>query len=228
MSSLVLAGVSVLLGLVLGSLVVWVLTRGRRREARKPEIHADFVVQRIRSVGRLVGLEVCAKEIATSTRGLSWLPPLLLSQARVAMIFRFEKQYSVNLAKLPDDAVSEDVPGRYTLTLPRPEGRLRLLDVSPYDIQAGKVLGLLDVIPVGAATQKDLMDHAQHQAAELYGQADERYEAEAMHSVERQLESLLSMFGVDVRIAWDTDPALERLERETAPPEIAGTIGAVA
>lgn len=216
MPSLVIAGVSVVLGLVIGALVVWVLTRRLRgRAGRKPEIHAEFVIQRVRAVGRLVGLEVCAKEIATSTRGLSWLPPLILSQARVAMIFRFEKQYSVNLGKIPDGAVTEHGPGRYTLVLPKPEGHLRLLDVTPYDIQAGKVLGLLDVIPVGAATQKELMDSAQNQAAELYGQADERYEAEAMHSIERQLASLLAMFGVDVTVEWERAEATEEQSADT-------------
>ncbi len=204
MDSLVFAGIAVTLGMLVGALAVWYLSKPlRRKKDRKPaEIHAEFVIQRVRAVGRLVGLEVSAKEIATSTRGLSWLPPLILSQARVAMIFRFEKQYSVDLAKIATDAVSELGPDRFTITLPKPEGRLRLLDVVPYDIQAGKVLGLLDVLPVGAATQKELMSRAQEQAATLYEQADERYEAEAMHSIERQLQSLLAMFGVTVGVEW--------------------------
>ena len=46
------------------------------------------------------------------------------------------------------------------------------------------------------------MSRAQEQAATLYEQADERYEAEAMHSIERQLESLLAMFGVTVGVEW--------------------------
>lgn len=207
MDSLVFAGVAVALGILVGAIVVWFVTKPlRRNKNKKPmEIHADFVIQRVRAVGRLVGLEVSAKEIATSTRGLGWLPPLILSQARVAMIFRFEKQYAVDLAKVSKDAIDEHADGTYSITLPKPEGRLRLLDVSPYDIQAGKVLGLLDVLPVGAATQKELMSRAQEQAATLYEQADERYEAEAMHSVERQLESLLSMFGVTVKVEWQHD-----------------------
>jgi len=211
MTPMVLATVSVLLGLVLGALAAWVIVRKFGLGAKAPaEIHTEFVFQRVRAVGRLVGLEVSAKEIATSTRGLGWMPPLILSQARVAMIFRFEKQYSVDLAKLTSAAVQETEPGRYVLTLPRPEGRLRLLDVSPYDIQAGKVLGLLDVIPVGAATQKELMQRAQVQASELYEQADERYEAEAMHSIERQLESLLGMFALNVHVRW-AQPTPERI-----------------
>jgi len=188
MTPLVLAGISVALGLLLGAIAVWFLTKPLRGKKNKPmEIHADFVFQRVRAVGRLVGLEVSAKEIATSTRGLSWMPPLLLSQARVAMIFRFEKQYSIELGKIPAGAVEELEGDRF----------------APYDIQAGKVMGLLDVIPVGAATQKELMQRAQTQAAELYEQADERYEAEAMHSIERQLTALLAMFGIDVDVRWE-------------------------
>jgi hypothetical protein len=216
MEPLVLAVVSVTLGLIVGAIVFWTLGRRLGRRSKGPaEIHTDFVFQRVRAVGRLVGLEVSAKEIATSTRGLGWMPPLILSQARVAMIFRFEKQYSVDLAKIRPESIQEHESGEYTLTLPRPEGRLRLLDVAPYDIQAGKVLGLLDVIPVGAATQKELMERAQIQAAELYEQADERYEAEAMHSIERQLEALLSMFALNVSVKWEplepkkkTEPAV--------------------
>ncbi len=214
MDSLIFAAVSVVLGILVGAIAVWFLTKPfRRNKNKKPlEIHADFVIQRVRAVGRLVGLEVSAKEIATSTRGLGWLPPLILSQARVAMIFRFEKQYSVDLGRLDKNSVEDLGGGSYTITLPKPEGRLRLLDVSPYDIQAGKVLGLLDVLPVGAATQKELMARAQEQAATLYEQADERYEAEAMHSIERQLESLLSMFGVNVSVQWTPEKLEEELE----------------
>ena len=219
MEPLVLAGVSLVLGLILGVLALWFVSKPfrRKKEGRPAEIHAEFVIQRVRAVGRLVGLEVSAKEIATSTRGFGWLPPLILSQARVAMIFRFEKQYSVDFGRLAKDSVSEIGDDRFTITLPKPEGRLRLLDVTPYDIQAGKVLGLLDVLPVGAATQKELMARAQEQAADLYEQADERYEAEAIHSIERQLESLLSMFGVTVEVRWEGASS-----DEPAPVDVAG------
>ncbi len=113
MTPLVLAGVSVALGLVVGAVVVWFVTKKFRKGGGRPaEIHTDFVIQRVRAVGRLVGLEVSAKEIATSTRGLGWMPPLILSQARVAMIFQFEKQYSVDLGKIPAGAVTETGGGQ--------------------------------------------------------------------------------------------------------------------
>jgi len=193
---LILAGVT----LGVGALVVAQRLLGRR--ARPKTLTTHTVFERVRAVGRLVGMEVRAKEIATSTRGLSWLPPLILSQARVAMIFQFEKQFSVDLARLRPEDVAEAGPGRYRLRLPAIEGSLRLLDVTPYDIQAGRVLGLLDIIQVDAATQGDLMKKAQAQAAELYTANDARYEDEARRSIERRLRAFLALFDVRVDIEW--------------------------
>jgi hypothetical protein len=153
-------------------------------------------------VGKLVGLEVCAKEIATATSGWAWLPPLLLSQARLAMIFNFEKQYTVDLSLVEPEDVQEVGVGRFRLTLPPMQGHLRLLDVTPYDIQSAKVLGLLDLVAMTADRQKDLMRKAQQQAASLYEQNDERYLAQARVSVERHLRSLLELFGIEVEVRW--------------------------
>jgi hypothetical protein len=158
-------------------------------------------------VGKLVGLEVCAKEIATATSGWAWLPPILLSQARLAMIFHFEKQYTVDLARVGPDDVSELGPGRFSLRLPPIQGALRLIDVTPYDIQAAKVLGLLDLVSMTADRQKDLMRKAQQQASELYEASDERYLSAARLSVERHLRALMELFGVDVEVRWQEAPA---------------------
>jgi hypothetical protein len=158
-------------------------------------------------VGRLVGLEVYAKEIATSTKGWGWLPPILLSQARVAFIFHFEKQYSVDLTRLEPGDVEEtgttaDGQPCYTITLPPVEGSLRLTDLEPYDIQAGRVLMLLDVIQLNATTQKELIRRAQEQAAELYRKHDPKYQAEAQRAIEKHLTALLALFDVNVQIRW--------------------------
>ncbi|MEQ9616721.1 MAG: DUF4230 domain-containing protein [Phycisphaerales bacterium] len=160
------------------------------------------VTERVRAVGRLVGLEVHAKEIATSTKGWSWMPPILLSQAKIAMIFHFEKQYSVDLARLTDEHVECTGVGRYRVTLPAVEGALRLTDVTPYDIQAGRILGLLDVIQMNAQTQAALMQAAQEQAASLYAEHESKYMAEAKRSIERQIASLLGLMNVEVEIIW--------------------------
>lgn len=198
----------VILGLVLGGALVgavFLLLRGLGKRA--PEVSTfTTIAERVRSVGRLVGLEVYAKEIATSTKGWGWLPPILLSQARVAFIFHFEKQYSVDLARLDASDVQDlgvvDGRTRYTLTLPPVEGALRLTDLEPYDIQAGRVLMLLDIIQLNATTQKELIRRAQEQAAELYRRYDAKYEAEAKRSVEKHLCALLGLFDVDVEIRW--------------------------
>lgn len=202
----------------------------RRSFARRPESHTTIetstVVDRVRSVGRLVGLEVSAKEIATSTRGLPWLPPAILSKARLAMIFQFEKQYAIDLSKITPEDVRRTRSG-WTLTLPPIEGALRLVDVTPYDIAAGKALGLFDVIPMDAKAQKQLMCSAQEQAASIYTENETRYLAEAQRSIESQLSALLSMLGVEIECRWSEGDARERAEVvERAPARAAVAPGA--
>lgn len=195
-----------LMALVLGGVVAWVILRRVGREA-PATVTAHVIAERVRSVGKLVGLEVMSKEIVTQTRGLSWLPPLLLSPARLAMIFCFEKQYYVDLARLrPEDV--EHLGGRgYRITLPRIEGSLRLLDVTPYDIQSGKLLGLLDVFRMDAPAQKELMQRAQEEAQHLYEKHATRYEEEARRAVVRQVVGLLQMFDIEVEAVFASPAA---------------------
>jgi hypothetical protein len=182
----------------------------RKAKTAPSEVRVQSVAERIRAVGKLIGLEVHAKEIATSTKGWSWIPPLLLSQAKIAMIFHFEKQYFVDLSHLrPADVELIDNgtdPGadrpRYRVHLPPVEGSLRLTDVSPYDIQAGRVLGLVDLIPMNAETQRELMRTAQDQAGELFRRNDAKYIDNARRSIEQHLGALLRLFDVSVEIAW--------------------------
>lgn len=169
------------------------------------QIESHTIAERVRAVGKLVGLEVSAKEIATTKSGLGWLPPLLLSQARLAMIFHFQKQYYVDLRKLGPADVTEPNPGRFVVTLPPLDGHLTLTAVTPYDIQQGKMLGLFDVIPMTAERQAELMNKAQQQAAELFEINDAGYLAEARTSIERHLRSLLELFQIDVEIAWRSE-----------------------
>lgn len=187
---------------VVGTLAIRALIGRRAAEAPVRIDEVQVIAERVRSVSRLVGLEVSAKEIATARKGVAWLPPILLSQARLAMIFQFEKQYAVDLTRISPGDVENLTGMRYRLTLPAVEGTLRLIDVSPYDIQDGRVLGLLDVIQMNASTQKALMERAQEQAARLFETSDARYRSEARASVERQLKSLLGLFDAEVEIAW--------------------------
>lgn len=206
--SLILVMVIVGLSVVCGGLVV-VLLRRKGRGGAPTEVRIQSVAERIRAVGKLVGLEVHAKEIATSTKGWSWIPPLLLSQAKIAMIFHFEKQYFVDLSGLRgvDVEVVESGPvgARFRVHLPAVEGALRLSDVTPYDIQAGRMLGLLDVIPMNAETQRELMRTAQEQAGELFRRNESKYTESARRSIEQHLDALLRLFDITVEIAWRGD-----------------------
>ena len=176
-----------------------------RRGSGPAKIRIDVIAEQVRTVGKIIGLEVSAKEIATATKGFGWLPPLLLSQARVAMIFHFEKQYGVDLTRLTRENVKELGENAYRLMMPPVEGALRRIDVTPYDIQDGRLLGLLDVIQMNAASQKELMSKAQEQAAALFDAADPRYRAEARRSIEKQITTLLSFVGAKVEIEWPAD-----------------------
>lgn len=185
--------------------MVTALKRGRKG-GNLDRVSLRMLTERVRAVGKLVGLEVHAKEIATATTGWNWLPPILLSQAKVAMIFQFEKQYAIELGSLREKDVTEVSPGRFRVSLPPVVGSLRLMDVEPYDIQQGRVLGLLDVINMNAERQNLLMRTAQEQAAELFEKNDERYIAQARQAMERQLHSIARLFDVELEIEWREQP----------------------
>jgi hypothetical protein len=200
----------VLSGVLLAAvLILWL----RRAGERAPEvIRTDMLTERVRAVGKLVGLEVHAKEIATSKKGWAWLPPLVLSQAKLAMIFHFEKQYAVDLSRLHKTDVErlEDSPSDrplFRIVLPEIEGALRLTDVTPYDVQAGRILGLLDVIQMNAERQKALIDTAQDQAASLFETNEARYINDAKRSIERHLGALFKLVDADVEFEWADERA---------------------
>lgn len=191
-AALCICAVCLVLGLWLG-----------RKASKKPlEVQTQLITERVRAVGKLVGLEVYAKEIATAKKGFSWMPPLLLSQARLAMIFHFEKQYSIDLRELQPEHIQEIADRHYRLVLPPIRGDLKLTDVVPYDVADGRILGLLDVIQMNAETQRELMLKAQEQAADLYKANDIRYMAEARTSIQRHLSALLQLFDVQVDLVW--------------------------
>jgi hypothetical protein len=211
------------MSLIAGALavaIVLLLLRKKAVSAPVTTIRSHTVAERVRSVGKLVGLEVHAKEIATSTKGWSWLPPIVLSQAKVAMIFHFEKQYFVDLSRLRASDVEmvengtdagSDRP-KYRLRLPKVEGALRLTEVTPYDIQAGRIMGLIDVIQMDAPTQKELMKSAQDEAASLFHKAESRYVHSAQRSIESHLEALLHLVDVGVEVVWEDGGSAARAE----------------
>lgn len=205
----ILLAIALFFAAVIGAGVVfWIysaLKRGRKG-ADIDKVTLRMLTERVRAVGKLVGLEVHAKEIATATKGWGWVPPIFLSQAKIAMIFQFEKQYAIELGSLREKDVTEVTPGRFRVSLPPVVGSLRLMDVEPYDIQQGRVLGLLDVINMNAERQNLLMRTAQEQAAELFEKNDERYIAQARQAMERQLHSIARLFDVELEIEWREQP----------------------
>lgn len=195
--------VFVLFALVVGAIGMW-LTLHFLGHAAPERREITAIAEQVRSVGKLVGLEVHAKEIATAKKGWSWMPPLVLSQARLAMIFQFEKQYYVDLAAIRPNHIDTRGDGSYRIKMPPVQGSLRLLEVKPYDIQQGKMLGLVDVIPMTAERQGALMEEAQNQASELFDRSDERYQSQAIDSIERHLRALLGLTGSVVEFVWPT------------------------
>jgi hypothetical protein len=92
--------------------------------------------------------------------------------------------------------------GRYRVTLPKIRGTLRLVSLEPYDIQDGRVLGLLDVIQMNAERQSALMAEAQVQASGLFERNESRYTTQAAEAIETHLKALLALFEVDLEIEW--------------------------
>jgi Protein of unknown function (DUF4230) len=205
MNDLILLIIALTFAAIIGAGVVfYLLSSLKRARAGKDidKVSLKIITERVRAVGKLVGLEVHAKEIATATSGFSWLPPILLSQAKIAMIFQFEKQYAIELGVIDESDVTDLGDGHYRISLPPIVGSLRLMDVEPYDIQQGRVLGLIDVINMNAQRQNELMRTAQDQAAELFEKNDERYIHQARDAIERQLSAISKLFDITLEIEW--------------------------
>ena len=217
--SLIIAALGIGVGLLLAGVAYFALLRPKSgKQLDNANITIDLIAERVRASGKLIGLEVCAKEIATATKGWKWLPPLVYSPARLAMIFQFEKQYYVDLNKVNARDVTDFGDRKYQVVLPHIEGQLRLTNVIPYDIQDGKVCGLVDVIQMKAEAQGELMKQAQEQAAQLFETSDAGYLAEARRSVSKQLTALLALFDAEVDIVWKDD--LEPPSTEQPPVQL--------
>lgn len=228
MNDLILLIIALSLAAIVGAGVVFYLLSSLKRARQGKDIDKvslKIITERVRAVGKLVGLEVHAKEIATATSGFSWLPPILLSQAKIAMIFQFEKQYAIELGGLNESDVTDLGDNRYRIHLPSIVGSLRLMDVEPYDIQQGRVLGLIDVINMNAQRQNELMRTAQDQAAELFEKNDDRYIHQARDAIERQLNAIARLFDIKLEIEWSAtamkgQPRLELDENLKTGPAV--------
>lgn len=217
---LIAAGLGLFIGLLIAVVGVLLLRKRSRADSLEgAKVTTEIIAERVRATGKLVGLEVSAKEIATAKKGWDWLPPLLMSPAQLAMIFHFDKQYSVELGRITNDCIVPLGHNKYRLTLPPVDGQLRLTDVKPYDIQDGKVLGLLDVIQMKANAQGQLMQKAQDEAAQLFETSDQGYKEEARRSIRKHLEALFHLIGAEVEVAWDEPETQAEPEREAPEPK---------
>ncbi len=177
--------------------------RRRRQPRRKaPRVACSGVTQRVASVGRFVALEVTAKEIATASTGPQWLPPALLTRAKVAMIFHFRHEYTFDLAALGDGDITTQRTGRLRLRMPEMRSNTVLVDLEPYDIQSGKVFGLIEVIPMGAARQRKLMAAARQEAGTVGVEDEHAQRAMARSSAEKHIRKMLGHAGVMVDFDW--------------------------
>ena len=188
---MILAMTDLLIGaLVGGAALLFVLGIGRwlpKMLGAKKTLTTVGMIDRVRTVGRLVSLEVCAKEIATSQTSLAWIPEILFRGRKLAMIFQFETDYFVDLSRLTPADIEPRGERRYVLHLPALESQERMTSMEPYDIQNGRLLGLLDVLPNDAAAQKELTKKAHEQAVALFRVKDAQYRAQARASARRSV-----------------------------------------
>lgn len=199
-----------LLSIVLGGGVMFILLRRSKGGMAEPtRTLSESIVERVQSVGRLTGLEVSSKEITTQVKGgFKWIPKLVISPARLAVIFHFETHYYVDLGHLEVTDVRMVGPNQYEIVLPRIEHTFMLKELEAYDIQAGRLLGLLDITSLDAETHNDLMQRARTEAESMFQKQNERYSKQAERAVAQQMAALLQMFGVEVNVRWNGDPAM--------------------
>ena len=122
---MILAMTDLLIGaLVGGAALLFVLGIGRwlpKMLGAKKTLTTVGMIDRVRTVGRLVSLEVCAKEIATSQTSLAWIPEILFRGRKLAMIFQFETDYFVDLSRLTPADI-EELSAYYAKQEPALEG----------------------------------------------------------------------------------------------------------
>jgi hypothetical protein len=189
-----------------GLLIAWLIRRGNRKPV---VVVPQMLVERVRTVGHLVGLEVQVKDIAT-WEDKSWLKYISTSRRKTAIIYTFEIQYFTNLSASHVE-VAQRPDGGFDLRLPPVQRRVSLLDQHVYHEQEGEVLFLL---PVGISEQErnDIWKDARRQAEQLLEKKDAEYIARAQESIRAIVAGLLRSFEVDVAIAFAAPAPLAQSE----------------
>jgi hypothetical protein len=164
------------------------------------------VIHRLRGVGRLVALEVGAKEIITVTEG----EDTFWGRARkLIMVFTFQIQYSCDL-RSADVTVEPDGEGRFRVCLPPVERLTCLVDQQHHHDQAGSSWFGLVQKPFSAAERDALWHKARTQAEEAAGAGGGHLEI-----AERQVISILTALfaptGVQIEVEFAAKAQIEAL-----------------
>jgi len=186
--------------LAVAGVILFLKWKGVGKVEREIDVHR--IVERVRSVGKLVGFEVLHKEIVTEIEKLKWTPRMLVTPARVAMIFYFEKQYFIDLLKLSESDIEEIRPGLYQLTIPPLDGDFCVRQMEAYDIQSRKVVGMFDATGIDENRFNQLMERAREEAEKLYDKQADRYELQARESIARLIKGLFDRFDGRARRRW--------------------------
>jgi hypothetical protein len=202
-------------GVGVGLIVAWALRRSMRKSV---VVVPHMLVERVRTVGHLVGLEVQVKDIAT-WEDRSWLKYISTSRRKTAIIYTFEIHYFTNLAGTALE-VAQRPEGGFDLRLPPVQRRVSLLDQHVYHEQEGEVLFLL---PVGISEEErnEIWKDARRQAEQLLEKKDAEYIAKAQESIRSIVAGLLRSFEVDVAITFSTPAPLASSEMVDASQKVA-------
>ncbi len=188
-------------GLLPGALGAWLL---RRKLSPRLDMTAHTVIDRIRGVGRLVALEVGAKEIVTVGEG----DDTLWGRARkLIMVFTFQIQYSCDL-RAAEVHPGHDGDGRFRVCLPPLERLTCLVDQQHHHEQPGSTWFGLVQRPFSAA-ERDAMWHQARTQAEQAAAAGGGHLEIAERQVISLLTALFAPTGVQLDVDFAAAPAVE-------------------
>lgn len=231
-----------LIGLALGAAAFWLYRRRSAEVGSRTELRSELV--ELRAIGELSVFRVVTKDILThfdhsfgdfGRRYLKWA----FSQKKLAMVFEFEIDFRFDLRdptlKL-ETGVLVPNGGRFAhLTLPSPQCRVLLKDLSFYDEQRARLLPWLlpdllnGFLPTGfsEADKNQLItsarEHAEAQALLL----QERYRRDIENSAVQTLSPILKSLGArEVQIFFATQQRLAEVSVDSATVRAFGSEGA--
>ncbi len=195
--------------LAAGGVMAWMIARRPRGGGR--EVTAIISIEKMRSVGELIVLRVLAKEIVTQSehwagefgkRFLSWL----WSDRKLAMVFEFDINFKYDL-RSSDFDIEDLGQGHFRLKMPTCHYDIAIKSSKVYDVQAGRLRLLPDVINVfgGDVDQDDLnrlMEEAQSNIERAAKELIDAKRADIEQSARQTLEAMARGFGAS-RVTLD-------------------------